>query len=60
MFKKENVMKLFNKCKMNDFLIENLAIYIRDLIKIFLERPILLVKASIFYKTFNYFSHARQ
>ena len=39
-------MKLFNKYKINNFLIENLAIYIRDLIKIFLRRRILLAKAS--------------
>ena len=41
-------MKLFDKCKMNNFLIKNLAIYIRDLTKILLESRILLVKVSIF------------
>ena len=39
-------MELFDKCKMDDFLIENLAIYARDLAKILLGRRILLAKAS--------------
>ena len=44
-------MELFDKCKINDFLIENLAIYARDLIKILLERRILLAKISTFIKS---------
>ena len=36
---------------MNDFLIKNLAIYIKDFAKILLERRILLAKVSIFIKS---------
>ena len=41
-------MELFDKCKMNDFLIENLAIYARDFTRILLGRRILLTKVNTF------------